>query len=109
MFKIEGVDIDTYCWVHPSNISTLPQRWTEQLIEMNLPGTRVAAPDISGRFRMRITFLKKIFHLYGYLNPDLGTTFGPVSKINLLGYKLLTFFSINVAREILDSDSYPYV
>jgi len=36
--QIEGVDIDTYCWVHPSNISTLPQRWTEQLIEMNLPG-----------------------------------------------------------------------
>ena len=59
MFKIEGVDIDTYCWVHPSNISTLPQRWTEQLIEMNLPGTRVAAPDISGRIRMRITFKRK--------------------------------------------------
>ena len=39
IFQLSGVDIDNYCWLHPSNITTMQSLWTDKLIQLNLQGT----------------------------------------------------------------------
>ncbi|XP_023321260.1 innexin inx2 isoform X2 [Eurytemora carolleeae] len=36
--QITGVDFDSYCWIHPSKISTQTTKWTDEIIQKNLQG-----------------------------------------------------------------------